>query len=157
MIMITLNFLNLTIPMMNTKNNFFIIFLLFVSFLFSNNVSGIYNTKESKYAHYTLKIQEIYSDGFKFHVLGTNPSNLNTCNYEGVAYLKGNILNNEKIAISKFKYDTFDYQTEQSIEKKCEVMFVIKNNQIEILSDGCSYYWCGMGASFEHTYFRSDI
>ena len=91
MIMITLNFLNRTIPMMNTKNHFLIIFSLFVSFLFSNNISVIYNTKESKYGRYTLKIQDIYSDGFNFHVLGTNPSNLNMCNYEGTAYFKGTI------------------------------------------------------------------
>jgi len=142
---------------MYTKNKYLIIFLLFVSFLFSNNISGIYNTKKSKYAHYTLKIHEIYSDGFKFHALGTNPSNLHTCDYEGIAYFKSNILNSEKIAISQFEYDIFDYKTEQKIEKKCEVIFVINDDQIEILSDGCSYYWCGIGASFEHIYFRSDI
>ena len=105
---------------MYTKNKYLIIFLLFVSFLFSNNISGIYNTKKSKYAHYTLKIHEIYSNGFKFHILGTNPTNLHTCDYEGIAYFKSNILNSEKIAISQFEYDTFDYQTAQTIEKKCE-------------------------------------
>ena len=139
------------------KNKYLIILSLFVSFLFSNSIACIYNTKESKYVQYTLKIQEIYSDGFKFHVLGVNPSNFNICNYKGIAYFKNNILNNKKIAISQFKYDLFDYQKEQTIEKTCKVIFVINDDKIEILSDGCSYYWCGMGASFEHTYFRSDF